>query len=93
MNKQAFLEETYNSAFEDELEKMALLTPKRLLGKVDPSKIKKFYNIMSKGEKVPLNKAKDLVNKGKSIVSKEVYPYARKYKLRSSIKDILSDML
>ena len=93
MNKEVFLQETYNSAFEDELEKVALLTPKSLLGKVSPSKIKKFYNIMSKGEKVPLNKIKNLINKGKSVVSKEVDPYARKYKLRSSIKDILSDMM
>ena len=31
MNKKAFLEETYNSAFEDELEKIALINPSKLL--------------------------------------------------------------
>lgn len=69
MNKQAYLEETYDSAFDDELEKIALISPNKAIksysgikGLLKPkASRKRLKKILSKG-----------VDSNKKILSRRV---------------------
>ena len=70
MNKQAFLQETYDSAFNDELEKISMMGKGTFIKKFKPSGklsdlkvVEKFQNIMDKHIDVARKNAKKVMSK------------------------------